>query len=183
MVKCSSVVDVCSPLTSDFSRAQDLPTVVCDSGDLTSLEALAVRTKVVLTTVGPYTKYGAKLVEACANSGTHYVDLTGETLWMYDMIDRFGEKAKATGAKIVHTCGFDSEPSDLGALMMYRHLDSLGATPTEIKYMLGPSMGGFSGGTVHSLAEVMLEAIKNRRFKQLQNPYLLVPKVCRVTDS
>jgi hypothetical protein len=72
MVKCSSVVDVCSPLTSDFSRAQDLPTVVCDSGDLTSLEALAVRTKVVLTTVGPYTK-----VRCCQGALTVLVRILG----------------------------------------------------------------------------------------------------------
>src|SRR6185436_3211800 len=90
------------------------PILVADAHDRTALEALARRTKVVCTTVGPYAKYGSELVAACAEAGTHYCDLTGEVQWMRRMIDRHHERARATGARIVHTCGFDSIPSDLG---------------------------------------------------------------------
>ena len=81
-----------------------------------AVAAIARQTRVVCTTVGPYAKYGSALVAACAEAGTHYCDLTGEVHWMRQMIDAHHERARATGARIVHACGFDSIPSDLGTL-------------------------------------------------------------------
>ena len=99
------------------SLGVDWPLVVADSGDAEAVAALAARTTMVATTVGPYRKYGEKLAEACAEAGTHYADLCGEPLFMRDTAARFHERARETGARIVHGCGFDSIPSDLGVLL------------------------------------------------------------------
>ena len=96
------------------SLKSDVPVIVADALDAAACAALAARTKVVCTTVGPYTKYGSEVVAACAAAGTHYCDLTGEVSWMRTMIDAHHETARRTGARIVHASGFDSIPSDLG---------------------------------------------------------------------
>jgi short subunit dehydrogenase-like uncharacterized protein len=92
----------------------EAPIVVVDALDAKACADVARRTKVVCTTVGPYTLYGGPLVAACAEAGTSYCDLTGETNFMRATIDAHDDRAKQTGARIVHTCGFDSIPSDLG---------------------------------------------------------------------
>src|SRR6478672_789411 len=97
----------------------DWPLVVADSQDRDAVAALAASTRVVATTVGPYFKYGKPLVEACAAAGTHYADLTGEVLFMRWAIDAAEDAARPRGAKIVHTCGFDSIPSDSGTLLLH----------------------------------------------------------------
>src|SRR3954467_6417852 len=97
----------------------DWPWVPADSGDAQSLEALAHSTKAIATTVGPYLRYGLPLVEACAAAGTHYADLTREPIFIRRAIDLADEAARASGARIVHTCGFDSIPSDLGVLLLH----------------------------------------------------------------
>ncbi len=161
----------------DLVQAKGLPegskieTIIGDSDDEAFLAAMAQRTKVVVTTVGPYAQYGRKLVAACAAHGTHYADLTGEVPFIKDMIEAYEPAAKASGARILHCCGFDSEPSDLGTHVMYTALKKRGLTPTSIKFIVGPSAGGVSGGTVHSLAGV----VKDRRLKDLANPYVLLP--------
>ena len=94
------------------------PLVVADTGDADSLRAMAERTRVVLTTVGPYQLYGSDLVRICAETGTDYVDLCGEPAWMRQMIDAHGETAKQSGARIVFSCGFDSIPFDLGVYFL-----------------------------------------------------------------
>ena len=96
------------------------PLVVADTSDLASLQAMVERTKVVLTTVGPYQLYGPELVRICAETGTDYVDLCGEPAWMRQMIDAHGETAKQSGARIVFSCGFDSIPFDLLGLVVVR---------------------------------------------------------------
>ena len=93
---------------------RDIPLLLADSHDKESLIELVKKTKVILTTVGPYARYGSELVEACAENGTHYCDLTGEVHWMRKMISQYNDAAKDSGARIVHTCGFDSIPSDIG---------------------------------------------------------------------
>ena len=93
---------------------RDIPALTADSGDEESISALVQQARVILTTVGPYARYGSSLVAACAKHGTDYCDLTGEVHWMREMITAHQEEAKSTGARIVHTCGFDSIPSDLG---------------------------------------------------------------------
>ena len=94
--------------------AVDVPLLVADSNDRESLVRLAAQARVVATTVGPYALYGSRLVEACVETGTHYCDLTGEVHWMRKIIDAHHEAATRSGARIVHNCGFDSLPSDLG---------------------------------------------------------------------
>jgi short subunit dehydrogenase-like uncharacterized protein len=96
----------------------DTPLVVTDSDDPASLAALMARTRLVLTTVGPYQLYGSALVKACAEAGVDYVDLCGEPAWMRQMIDAHQAAAQASGARIVFSCGFDSIPFDLGMLML-----------------------------------------------------------------
>ena len=96
------------------SEAAELTAIVADSNDKGSLASLAARTRVVLTTVGPYALYGSRLVAACVEAGTDYCDLAGEVQWIRRMIDKHHDAAKETGARIVHCCGFDSVPMDIG---------------------------------------------------------------------
>ena len=102
----------------EIGAPKDTPLVVADGSNAASLKALTERTRLVLTTVGPYQLYGNELVAACAGSGTDYVDLCGEPVWMRDMIDAHEAQAKASGARIVFSCGFDSIPFDLGVFML-----------------------------------------------------------------
>ncbi|WP_446664016.1 saccharopine dehydrogenase family protein [Flexivirga sp. B27] len=145
--------------------AADWPVVIADSADAGSLKALAESTRVVITTVGPYAKYGLPLVEACANAGTDYVDLTGEVLFVRESIDRFQETAQRTGARIVHSCGFDSIPSDLGAFVLSEkvHADGAGDLGETTLYMA--MKGGFSGGTIAS-AMTQLDEIRADKSKR-----------------
>ena len=99
--------------------ARDWPLVHADATDPASLAALAGAARVVVTTVGPYAKYGLPLVEACARAGTHYADLTGEVLFVREAIDRYDALARGSGARIVHACGFDSIPSDLAVVLLH----------------------------------------------------------------
>ena len=100
------------------AAARDWPVLEADSGDPASLTALAEATRVLVTTVGPYARYGLPVVEACARAGTHYADLTGEVLFVREAIDRFDAVARESGARIVHSCGYDSVPSDLATLLL-----------------------------------------------------------------
>ncbi|MEM1112821.1 MAG: saccharopine dehydrogenase NADP-binding domain-containing protein [Pseudomonadota bacterium] len=162
---------------ADELGAADIPQVVADSGSERDLVALAQSTRVVCTTVGPYAMYGSALVKACAEAGTHYCDLTGEVPWMREMIGRHSAAAEASGARIVHTCGFDSIPSDLGTLflqnaMMAEH----GVAAQSVKYRAAGFSGGFSGGTVASLVNVLENASKDEQLRRvLEDPYALLP--------
>ena len=154
----------------------DVPVIVADSFDAASLDAMVRSTRVVCTTVGPYTKYGTPLVEACATAGTHYCDLTGEVPWMHTTIAKFHDVAKSTGARIVHCCGFDSIPSDLGVFMIYDHLSKQGRGIASAQLHVERVKGGMSGGTVASMVGI-LEAARNRETRRvLLDPYALDPK-------
>ena len=157
--------------------AADWPLVVADSHDAGAMKALAESTTVVATTVGPYLKYGLPLVEACAAAGTHYADLTGETLFMRRSIDAADTAAKASGARIVHTCGFDSIPSDLGVLLLHEHAAKTGAGDLETTTLVVRAMrGGASGGTVDSMRASVDEARANKDSRRLMaDPYALSP--------
>ena len=167
-------------IRSDLAAGSDvdnLPIIIADSNDLESLEQLASRTRVICSTVGPYALYGSKLVAACAAAGTHYCDLTGEVHWMRQMIDAHHATAIATGAKIVHSCGFDSIPSDLGVhwlqnAMRQRH----GVACRTIKYRTESFKGSFSGGTVASMMNMMELAEQDTSVMTIVNdPYSLNP--------
>ncbi len=132
--------------------AEGWPLVVADSGDPATLRALAGRSRVVVSTVGPYQRHGIPVVEACAAAGTDYCDLTGEVLFVREVVDRFHEQARETGARIVVSCGFDSVPSDLGVHLVHRAAQADGAGGlTDTTLWAREGKGGFSGGTVDSL--------------------------------
>ena len=154
---------------------RDVAMVTADSGDEASIEALVRKTRVILTTVGPYARYGSSLVAACAKHGTDYCDLTGEVHWMREMITAHQEEARATGARIVHTCGFDSIPSDLGVYFLQKHMLSIHGVPArQIKYRPRAFSGGFSGGTIDSMIAMMEKAREDKSIRtKLADPYVL----------
>ncbi|MCB0056123.1 MAG: recombinase family protein, partial [Caldilineaceae bacterium] len=129
--------------------AAELPLLLGDSLDRASMDALAAQARVVCSTVGPFLRYGTPLVAACATQGTDYCDITGETPWIRQNIDAFHTTAVSSGARIVHCCGYDSIPSDLGTLMVQTHAQETFGRPAQtVKHLIGPTRGGFSGGTV-----------------------------------
>lgn len=157
--------------------AADWPLLRADAKDEQSLRDLVAATHVVATTVGPYAKYGLPLVAACAEAGTDYVDLTGETPFARESIDLFHDKAVASGARIVHSCGFDSIPSDLGVHVLHRRVQADGAGDlTDTTLVVTSMRGGVSGGTIDSL-RTQLDATKSdaelRRITV--SPYSLSP--------
>ena len=154
-----------------------VPIVLADSNDVASLKAMILRTKVVCTTVGPYVTYGSKLVAACIAHGAHYCDLAGEVQWMRQMIDKHHEEAQANGVKIVHTCGFDSIPSDMGVYFTQKEaLVQKGQRAKRIRMRVAGMRGGLSGGTYASLSKVLEEAMQDKEiYKVLVNPYGLNP--------
>lgn len=155
-----------------------LPTLIADAADESALRGMCEGTRVVVSTVGPYALHGEPLVKACAESGTDYCDLTGEVQWIRRMIDRHEAAAKASGARIVHCCGFDSIPSDMGVWFLQREAQSrFGAPCTRVKMRVRGMRGGFSGGTVASLMNVVKEVGKDPALRrELANPYSLCPK-------
>ncbi|MCC6623978.1 MAG: saccharopine dehydrogenase NADP-binding domain-containing protein [Deltaproteobacteria bacterium] len=153
-----------------------VPIVVADAMDPIAMADVARRTRVVCTTVGPFSKYGSALVAACAEAGTHYCDLTAEVHWMRAMIDQHDATARRTGARIVHACGFDSIPSDLGALLAQDLMIARHGRPAErVTAYYGSMSGGVSGGTLAS-ALAIAEASKDRAVRRvLGDPYGLDP--------
>lgn len=159
-------------------KATDWPLLVADSSDLGQLSDLVARTRVVATTVGPYSRYGFALAEACARSGTHYCDLTGEVLFVRRTADALHGVAQGSGARIVHSCGFDSIPSDLSVLLLHEHAQADGAGELEDTTLVVESLrGGVSGGTIDSMRTVVdaLRSDADARRVAL-DPYALSPK-------
>jgi short subunit dehydrogenase-like uncharacterized protein len=159
------------------SGAADWPLLAVDSSDAAAMKELAGAARVVATTVGPYRKYGLPLVEACAEAGTDYADLTGEPLFMRETIERFHDVAARSGARIVHTCGFDSIPSDLGVFLLYERAQADGAGELEdTTFALRAAKGSFSGGTLASLTGQLDEIRAERHLaKVIMDPYALSP--------
>jgi short subunit dehydrogenase-like uncharacterized protein len=132
--------------------AGDAPTVIADASDPKSLGEMARAAKVIITTVGPYQKYGEPLVRACAAAGTDYVDLSGEPPFMRRMIDQYTEDAQTSGARIVHSCGFDSIPFDMGVYFVQGLArEKFGRPAREVKGRVMAAKGGASGGTIASM--------------------------------
>ncbi len=154
-----------------------VPILVGDALDPGAVREIARRTKVVCTTAGPFARYGSELVGACAEAGTHYCDLTGEVQWMRRMIDTHHARARASGARIVHTCGFDSIPSDLGTWATQQaFIERFGTPARKVTAVFGEQSGGLSGGTVASALETMREASADRGVARLlRDPYALDP--------
>jgi len=155
----------------------DVERIVANATDADALKALAESTKVVVSTVGPYALYGSRLVEAVAEAGTDYCDLTGETQWIRKMIDAHADAATASGARIVHSCGFDSIPSDLGVwFTQQRALEQFGVACTAVSMRVAKTRGGVSGGTTASMMNLMEEAAEDPGLRKLlADPYVLAP--------
>jgi len=158
-------------------RGESWAVVVADAGDATALSDLARRTTVIATTVGPYAAYGMPLVRACAEAGTHYADLTGEVLFMRRAADELHDVAMGTGARIVHACGFDSIPSDLGVLLLREHVaKELGDELTNTTLAVTAARGGLSGGTFASMKGMLAEMSSNPESRKIAaDPYSLSP--------
>lgn len=157
--------------------ARSWPILIADASAPETLREMATRTRVVVTTVGPYIKYGLPLVEACAEAGTDYVDLTGEPNFVLASIDGYHKQAVDTGARIVHSCGFDSIPSDLTVFGLYRRADADGAGQLLDTTMVVRTMvGGVSGGTTASMLEVLTASSRDPQLRRdLEDPYTLSP--------
>jgi len=161
------------------SHAPDI--LVGDSHDAESLQRLVRSTKVVLTTVGPYALYGSELVGACVENGTHYCDLSAEVYWLRQMMDQHQAAAEKSGARIVHACGFDSIPSDLGVQFLQEHaVSEYGAPCSRINLFVKAMRGGGSGGTIASGLNALDEGRKNREAARVMiDPYSLNPEGAR----
>ncbi|MFZ3075866.1 MAG: saccharopine dehydrogenase NADP-binding domain-containing protein [Psychrobacter glacincola] len=149
--------------------------IIANSDDAASLDTMTEQTQVIISTVGPYLKYGEPLIKSCVDNGTDYVDLTGEAIFIKDMMDKYQEAAKQSGARIVNSCGFDSIPSDLGVYFTQKQAEAKFDSACDVIHMrVKAAKGGLSGGTIASMATIFEEVGQDKsRRKQVANPYLL----------
>ena len=168
-------LDKLAAVQSEMGISNDIALIAADATDAASLDAMVAQTKAVITTVGPYQNYGEPLVKACVEAGTDYVDLSGEPLWMKDMIAAYDAAAKESGARIVHSCGFDSIPFDLGVYYTQEAAKAEFDAPCrEIRGRVRKMKGTFSGGTAASFKETMVRIAKDpSQLSALKNPFSL----------
>ncbi|MEQ8802219.1 MAG: saccharopine dehydrogenase NADP-binding domain-containing protein, partial [Haliea sp.] len=159
----------------ELGLSENIPLVVADADNADSVREMVARTRVLITTVGPYQLYGSDLVAACAGAGTDYVDLCGEPAWMHEMIAAHGDAAKASGARIVFSCGFDSIPFDLGVWFLQEAAEErFGAPMPRLKGRVRVMKGTFSGGTLASFKATMAAAARQPEMvKLLMDPFAL----------
>ena len=160
-----------------IGASPDTPLIVADASDVASLQAMVATTRSVITTVGPYQHYGNDLIAACAASGTDYFDLCGEPIWMRQMVDKHEAAAKASGARIVFSCGFDSVPFELGAFYVQEEAKRVfGAPAARVKGRVRDMRGTLSGGTAAS-AQATFEAVARdlSLVAILNDPFALTP--------
>ena len=164
-------------LVAKNPAASELDIILADAFDAPSLHEMAKQTKVICTTVGPYSDFGLDLVNACVSEGTHYCDLTGESHFVRNMIDTHHAKAQEKQLKIVHAAGFDSIPSDLGVYFTQEKFkEKYGSYATQVKMMTGKMRGKLSGGTFASMISLLNRAQKDKSLRRLlANPYALNP--------
>ena len=157
---------------------EKIPIFIADSFDKESLSKFVKKTKVVCSTVGPYSLYGTKLVKLCIENNTNYCDITGEAHWIRTLIDSFHKEAKSKKIKIVNSCGFDSTPSDMGVYFIQNKIKKVyNNYAKSIKMRVAGIRGGISGGTYSSINNLLREAFNDKTiFKLLNNPYGLNPK-------
>jgi short subunit dehydrogenase-like uncharacterized protein len=159
-------------------NAEHITIIKADAADESSLQELCQSTKLVISTVGPYALFGEALIKTCVALGTDYCDLTGEVHWIAKMLNRYEDQAKASGARIVNSCGFDSIPSDLGVYFLQQQAkEKLGQTCSKVKMGVRSIKGAASGGTVASMTNIFKEAAADPTLrKTLANPYAICPK-------
>jgi short subunit dehydrogenase-like uncharacterized protein len=170
-------LDKLASIRDAIGAPADAPLIKADASDPDSLKAMVAQTRSVLSTVGPYQLYGSELVAACAATGTDYLDLCGEPVWMRQMIEAHEATAKATGARIVFSCGFDSLPFELGVFFCQETAKTvLGAPVSRIKGRVRAMKGTFSGGTAASIKATFAAAAKDLSLVALlKNPFALTP--------
>ena len=151
-------------LKSDINFSGDV--LIADGQDLEALNALAEQTKVVLSTAGPFARYGSLLVQACVEQGSHYTDITGENHWVRDMIDQHHEKAASKGVRIIPSCGYDSIPSDIGTYFAVSHFDK----PVSRVDVYQEALGSASGGTTETMFTI------GNVPKKMRDPFVLNPQ-------
>ncbi|HEY6597826.1 MAG TPA: saccharopine dehydrogenase NADP-binding domain-containing protein, partial [Pseudomonadales bacterium] len=163
-------------LRTTLTTAPDV--LVADADDDAATDRLVAQTRVILTTAGPFARYGEAIVRSCATRGVDYVDITGETPWVRRLIDRYQTKAVNSGAKIVPFCGFDSVPSDLGVHLLVEHFRSLGRQTRDVR-AFQRARGGVNGGTIASMTNMLASADRN----VFDDPLLLNPDEYRSSDE
>ncbi|MEM9880329.1 MAG: saccharopine dehydrogenase NADP-binding domain-containing protein [Pseudomonadota bacterium] len=170
-------LDKLAATRDDIGAPADTPIIVADASNPATLEAMVTQARCILTTVGPYQVYGSDLVVACAKHGTDYLDLCGEPAWMRQMIDAHSHAAKASGARIVFSCGFDSIPFDLGVLFLQTHAQkAYGAPLRSVRGRVRTMKGTFSGGTAASFRATMAAAARDPEvLTLLRDPFSLTP--------
>jgi short subunit dehydrogenase-like uncharacterized protein len=173
--------DELAALKKELNADDRLPLIVGDAFDAAFLDEMTRNATVVVSTVGPYARYGSSLVAACVANGCDYCDLSGETQWMHKMINAHQQEAEASGARIVHSCGFDSIPSDLGVLFLQEQATQrFGHAMNRVKLRVKAIRGGASGGTVASILNVIEEIRRDKDvLKIMKNPYALAPEGMR----
>ena len=162
-------------VSEDLKVGSNVPHLLVDSNDTDSIESMVKQAKCVLTTVGPYQLYGAKILQQCVIHGVDYVDLCGEPGWMHEMINEYSNQAKETGARIVFSCGFDSIPFDLGVYFLQKEVIAQHGQPApNVRGRVRAMNGEFSGGTAASLGATMTSLKeKPELFEVLINPFAL----------
>ena len=157
---------------------KNIPIFIADSFDEKSLSVIVKKSKVICSTVGPYSLYGSLLVELCVKHSTNYCDITGEAHWIRTIIDKFHKDAKKKKIKIVNSCGFDSIPSDMGVYFIQNEIKkAYKSYAKSIKMRVAGIRGGISGGTYGSMNNLLKEAYADKSvFKVLNNPYGLNPR-------
>ena len=170
-------LDKLASVRDAIGAPRDLPLIAADASDPASLKAMVDRAASVLTTVGPYQLYGTDLVAACAASGTDYLDLCGEPVWMRQMIDAHEAAARKSGARIVFSCGYDSLPFELGVWFLQEAAKKqLGSTAPRVKGRVRKMKGTFSGGTAASMKAIFAAAANDPSLiPMLRDPFVLTP--------
>ncbi len=170
-------LDKLAAVRDEIGASKDTPLIAADATDPASLDAMLKQTRAVLTTVGPYQLYGNELVAACAESGTDYLDLCGEPVWMRQMIDRHQEAARTSGARIVFSCGYDSIPFELGVFFLQDAAKkTFGAPFSRVKGRVRKMKGTFSGGTAASMKAIFAAAANDPTLlPMMRDPFVLTP--------
>ena len=158
---------------------KNIPYFIADSNNKISLLKITKTTKTICSTVGPYAKYGTLLIEACIESKTNYCDITGETHWIRDIIDNYHTKALKNKVKIIHACGFDSIPSDIGVFYAQKKMmEDMGKYANKISMRVSAMKGGVSGGTIFSFLNILDQTRKSKTIRKIvNNPHGLCPTV------
>lgn len=164
-------------LLEKTASQRELPILIADSADDKALDEMARGARVICSAVGPYAKYGLRLLQACVDNGTDYCDLTGEVEFVRASIDTHHQRAQETGARLVHCCGYDSVPSDLGVFMVQEEAKArFGRYCDSIAFFAGETKGTFSGGTIATMLNMFDSVAKDPTLRRVAaDPYALNP--------